>query len=182
MAPTPDDWRPVVGIEGIYEVSSSGRIRRIATCNAFPAPREITAQVTAGYLSILLRIDGRRRRFLIHRLVAFAFIGAPPTPAHEVAHWDNDRLNCRVSNLRWATPAENQFDKHRHGTMPDQRGSRNHAAKLTESDIAEIRRLRIDGLLQREIADRFDVNRSLISMVLSGQRWAHTEAYNAHAT
>jgi len=172
-----EEWRPVSGLEGVYEISSHGRVKRILTNAAsFKEPREIKAQMTAGYRSILLRTPAGRRRFLIHRLVATAFIGPPPTREHECAHWDNDRLNNRVTNLRWATKTENQLDKHRHGTMPPQRGSLNHVARLTESDVVEMKRLRRAGLFNRQIAQRFGVCRSLVCLINSGKRWSHVNA------
>ena len=43
-----------------------------------------------------------------HRLVAFKYLGLPPTPQHEVDHLDNDKTNNHWSNLEWVTHAENQ--------------------------------------------------------------------------
>lgn len=61
-----------------------------------------------GYLRI--RLWGAGRRTSVHRLVAFAFIGPPPTPTHEVNHRDGIRSNCVVGNLEWLTPLENVWD------------------------------------------------------------------------
>lgn len=43
----------------------------------------------------------------VHRIVAFAFLGAPPTPQHIVDHIDTNRRNNRPVNLRWLTKLEN---------------------------------------------------------------------------
>ena len=49
----------------------------------------------------------------VHKLVAFAFLGTPPTPygrskgCSMVDHIDEDKANCHVSNLRWVTRSEN---------------------------------------------------------------------------
>ena len=48
-------------------------------------------------------------------LVVLAFLGPPPFPGAHAAHFDGDKLNNRLSNLRWASPAENEADKRRHG-------------------------------------------------------------------
>ncbi|AXV72811.1 hypothetical protein CJO75_01120 [Ralstonia solanacearum] len=60
----------------------------------------------------------------IHRLVALTFLGPPPSRQHEVAHNDGNRANNIVTNLRWATHAENVADTFRHGTakVPVYRG------------------------------------------------------------
>ncbi len=44
---------------------------------------------------------------LVHRIVAFAFHGEPPTPQHVVDHIDTNRKNNRPENLRWLTKLEN---------------------------------------------------------------------------
>ncbi len=66
-----------------------------------------------------------------------AFIGAPPTELHEVAHHDGDPSNNAVTNLRWATRAENHADKLRHGTH--NRGERHPLSKVTDAQVAAMR-------------------------------------------
>lgn len=52
----------------------------------------------------------------IHVMVCEVFHGPRPTPQHQVAHINGDRLDNRAANLRWATPSENIADQVRHGT------------------------------------------------------------------
>lgn len=119
-----EDWRPVEGYETKYEVSNFGKVRSLdrviissAGWSAFKAGVELKPLDNGnGYLSVVLWEDNSQDRRYIHRLVIEAFVGKAPGPEYQVAHWDGDRSNNRVNNLRWATPKENAVDKARHGT------------------------------------------------------------------
>lgn len=125
-----EEWHAVPGYEGLYEVSDRGRVRsldhdlqqRHGRNPAFKALRLIRGRILRttpdrrGYVSVMLSADGRTRRDYVHRLVLLAFVGPPPTPEHEGAHWDNVRSNNALGNLRWATHEENAADRVRHGT------------------------------------------------------------------
>jgi hypothetical protein len=72
--------------------------------------------------------------------------------------------------LSWKTREENEADKIIHGTGA--RGEKSGLAKLTESDVHEIRALgKIQS--QREIASKFGVSRSNIGYILAGTRWVY---------
>lgn len=60
-----------------------------------------------------VHIEGR----LVHRMVALAWLGGPPTEKHEVSHINGDRSDNRVENLAWKTHKENEADKVLHGTV-----------------------------------------------------------------
>lgn len=119
-----EEWRPVSGYEGQYEVSSSGKVRSLdrvivssSGWSALKSGVELKPLNNGnGYLSIVLWRNNCQDRRHIHRLVIEAFIGEAPGPEYQVAHWDGDKSNNRVDNLRWATSKENAADKVRHGT------------------------------------------------------------------
>src|SRR6185312_12827034 len=97
-----EEWRPIEGTNGRYEVSNLGRVRYW---------RIIEGSVTrrnTGYHMIQMAVDGERRYAMAHRLVAEAFIGPRPTPEHVVNHLDCNRYNNNVKNLEWCTLRENQ--------------------------------------------------------------------------
>ncbi|MBB0990059.1 hypothetical protein G6009_00955 [Dietzia sp. SLG510A3-30A2] len=119
----PEEWRQVVGYEGIYEVSNRGRVRSV--------DREVTSTSGQRYVvpgqsrKITVRKDGRHTVSLcrdgahvyrnVHKLVAEAFIGPCPEGAL-VLHFDDDRSNNHVENLRYGTHGDNRFDSVRNGT------------------------------------------------------------------
>lgn len=123
--------------------------------------------LSCGYAT--LSVDGRSR--LVSRLLCEEIYGPPPTPRHEAAHrCGKGHLGCVTRrHLRWATPTENQADKLLVGT--DNRGSKCGTSKLTERDVIEIRSLH-PALTHKEIAARFSVARTTITLILTGKNWA----------
>lgn len=106
---------------------------------------------------------------IAHRLVALAFLGAPPTPKHQAAHRDGDRRNNRADNLRWATCRENHADRRAHGTDPT--GTRNGRAKLDAIDVAEIRALREENVPARAIGRHYGISHRQVLRVAAREQW-----------
>ena len=104
-------WLPVVGFEGLYEVSSNGRVASLLGRNR----RILRAGDSRGYRLVILRRGGMSHTRLVHRLVLEAFVG--PRPEGMVArHLNGDPGDNRLENLAWGTQSENNYDKVRHGT------------------------------------------------------------------
>jgi formamidopyrimidine-DNA glycosylase len=104
-----EEWRPVKGCEGLYEVSNFGRVRSLpnrGTRGKFNNGKIKVPQKRGRYLFVRLYKDGKGASFSIHRLVAEAFI---PNPYNlpVVDHIDTDCYNNCVSNLRWASHSDN---------------------------------------------------------------------------
>lgn len=178
-------WLPVVGYEGIYEVSDLGRVKSCARyiesvdrsgslvkrywSERFLKPTTDKGRFAYGRLQVKLCGYGKQLTRLVHHLVAEAFIGSRPE-GYEVAHCDGDASNNRVSNLRYATPRENTADKYAHGTVIF--GERTATAKLMESDVLQIKRQRGVRTVQ-SLANEFGVSIAQISRIQSGRRWGH---------
>lgn len=132
-----EEWRPVVGFEGRYEVSNKGRVRSLGRTETYSrilndgkrsdvtrtkATRTISGGIGAhGYLTV--RLKGKT--FTVHRLVLSAFIG-PCQRGLAACHNDGNKLNNAVPNLRWDTYQANNADRAKHGTWPrrtDQQGA-----------------------------------------------------------
>ncbi len=173
-----EEWRPVVGYEGWYEVSSLGRVRRIA-----PAPGTRAGWIQKAYLhhtgypTVTLSKDGILHHFTVHRLVALAFLGSP-NPGYEVNHKDGNKTHCAVSNLEYVTRQENV----RHGfilglnkPLPRLRGEDAPWAKLTEQQVREIRSLK-GSLTMEQIGKRYGVARTTIDHIFRGDSWKHVGA------
>jgi hypothetical protein len=169
-----EEWRAVPGYEGWYEVSSMGNMRRVGPIKGRPVCRELRP-ATSGreYKHVGLRKGGSKKVFNVHRLVAIAFLGPPPTPKHQINHIDGNKLNNNVSNLEWVTSAENEAHAARMGLKA--RGSENGAAKLTESDIPAIRALK-GHEPHRVTATRYGVSEVAISLIQLGKTWKHIKS------
>lgn len=114
-----EKWLPVVGYEGIYEVSDMGNVRSVDRINAKGArqlgrPKKATVG-KIGYPVVCLYKDGHPKTRTIHSLVLEAFVGPRP-PKHEACHNNGIRTDSRLENLRWDTSSENNLDKRAHGT------------------------------------------------------------------
>lgn len=121
-----EEWRPVVGWEGFYEVSSIARIRSLPRVLTKSNGRLLTIPgrmlspfpLPSGYLFVNLKRGNTGKLSRVHRLVAEAFI-PNPHELPQVLHWDDDRSNNRVENLRWGTDRENKADRLRNGRNPN---------------------------------------------------------------
>lgn len=121
---TREEWRPVVGFEGFYEVSDRGRVRSVAKVLPFMSKKgnwhtrrtkaRVIAQnnINSGYLIVHLYKNNKRTPRTVHSLMAAAFFGPRP-PKHDVAHNDGNRRRNVLSNLRYATRSENLLDGRR---------------------------------------------------------------------
>jgi hypothetical protein len=107
-------WKDVLGYENIYQINEYGDIKDVRS-KKLRSPY-ITKK---GYKSIDLYKDGKREKFLIHRLVAINFIPNPDN-LPIVLHKDNVKLNTHYSNLKWGTYSENNSQAIRDGlnTVP----------------------------------------------------------------
>ena len=166
-------WRTVPGYPA-YEVSVDGVVRR---CQGFRCRRAYRVLVPFirpnGYAQVILYRDGRRQRFGVHQLVALAFLGPKPSPLHQVAHLDGQRLNNHVSNLAWLLPIENDAHKDLHGTRL--RGSQIHCAKLTEAQVVLIRQALAVGIRQCVLAQTYGVSDSTVSLIARAKTWRHVQ-------
>lgn len=128
-----------------------------------------------GYLKVRLSDGKRRYKIAVHRLVAFAFHGPPPTNDHEVRHLNGDRTDNRAANLAWGTRAENAADRETHGRTS--RGESHSEAiragipnALTEEQRGRIIGYRQAGLTQRDIAAALGCSQSAVRAAIAKAR------------
>ena len=123
-------WKPVRGYEGLYEVSSLGRVKSLE--RTLPHKHHgvwhirerilrpgLTGQPSSCYLGVVLHSGGGKQTMAkIHRLVAEAFL--PKEPGKDfVNHIDCNRMNNAVDNLEWCTPLENTRHAKEHGRLSE---------------------------------------------------------------
>jgi hypothetical protein len=163
-------WKPVVGWEGFYDVSNLGRVKSLDRVVVWGnglrsiAGRIMSTPLSSGYPVVVLKRKGVKYHTAVHSLVLKAFVGNRPSRC-QACHFDGDRANAKLSNLRWATQSENEADKKRHGTY--QYGERNPNAKLTDGQATEIRLSTESATL---VAKKYGIHRVAVHDIRNGRR------------
>lgn len=116
-----EEWRPVVGFEGLYEVSSSGQVRslprRLVDGRQWRGKTLSSKVGRSSYLEVSLRTGVKSsKRYTVHRIVTRAFQGPAPEGKPYALHRDDDKLNNTEENLYWGSPSDNMYDRVRNGS------------------------------------------------------------------
>lgn len=131
-----EEWRPVKGYEGYYEVSNLGRVRGVERTIIMPDGRVHVRKQRIkslymnpdGYMTVKLSKDAHDVRRPVHRMVYESFIGDIPD-GMEINHMDFNRTNNTPDNLEVLSHIENiryTIDAGRHcSTTCDYRGEKN---------------------------------------------------------
>ena len=161
-----EEWRDVVGYEGLYQVSSMGRVKSLERkdCLGRTVKERILKSRTNryGYMEVNLCADGKRKMLKVHRLVCQAFHDNPDNKP-EVNHVNEDKTDNRACNLEWCTVKENN----NHGT-------RN--ARIAETKSKPVVQYTLNGELIKvwssaaEAERRAGFDHSTISKVANGKR------------
>ena len=108
-----EEWKDIKGYEGLYQVSNEGRVKSLSR-TIIKSDKTINtkekilqaSKVGKGYLQVCLSLDSKLKHYLVHRLVAEAFIKNPQNKPC-VGHCDCNPVNNNVRNLYWCTYNEN---------------------------------------------------------------------------
>lgn len=174
-----EEWRDVE-ISPQYKISNYGRVK---------SPQRTTVYIRGGkqfyrtYKGKILRIslgnnyyfvglkktrNQKQKTYLIHRLIASAFI---PNPENKpfVNHIDGNKLNNSIKNLEWCTYRENTD----HAVKTDlvAFGSRSVKSKLKEMDVIAIKKYLAEGYTCKDIANKYSVHITTISCINTGKNW-----------
>lgn len=172
----PEEWRDVAGYEGIYQVSSYGRVMRIAKGQGARAGHILKPGCCFnGYLIIALCRDGIQRTMNMHRVVAEAFLSRSAN-RDQVNHKNGVRDDNRVENLEWVTNAENQQHAYRElgAMLTHVRGEKHCNSKLTRVDVKKIRHLYATGdFTQQSLGEMFGVHKKTIYNIVYRKSWQH---------
>lgn len=177
-----EEWKSVIGWEGFYEVSSEGRVRSLTRTIHIKNPQGVVrprtyqgvllgAHVsTNGYPVVALTRPGRKPVCRnVHGLVLEAFVGAAPA-GMECCHGPAGKTVNAVANLKWDTRSANSLDRHRDGTIPDNRGEASANAKLTDDAARWVREMR--GIYtQRQLGRILGVSHSAVGYVQRNTAW-----------
>ena len=163
-----ETWKDIPGYENKYQVSDLGRVkgldRVVKTKNGRTQYKKGTIlknkMGTNGYYYVCLYKNNKQKTFMIHSLVALNFIGDRPYK-NDICHINWNRLDNKVTNLKYDTRTENFNDMYR-------QGKKNPKGKLSVEDVLEIRKMRKEeNVPYKELAIMFGVSESTIGYVVT---------------
>jgi hypothetical protein len=149
-------WKQIPEFENLYEISNYGNFKRLGKLPSKPHVQK------NGYVYARVCIKGIPKSCRLHKLVLEAFAG--PSNGLQARHLNGNKLDNRIENLAWGTAKENSMDKKSHGTLRGaHKGERHHHAKLSDSDVLEIKELLKKGVKRKIIAAQYKIHTSTIS-------------------
>lgn len=171
-------WKNIIGYEGLYQISSKGRVKRLAgKCLARAGKfRSVSERILNpfpnktryNYLYVNLNSNGIKQ-FRVHRLVAIHFIPNPDN-LKEVNHIDGDKNNNTVENLEWCTNLENIRHSFKIGTHIVRKGDDAPNSKLTKKEVEEIRE-KLKNRTGRSVAKEYNMSEGMISLIKNKKYW-----------
>jgi hypothetical protein len=158
-------WKPVPGFEKDYEISDQGEVRRTSPGHGARVGNVLKWYPNnAGYPRVTLG----NKKYLVHVLVAAAFLGPPPE-GYEVHHKDDNRGNPFLGNLEYVTRSQNlRKSKLFYERMP--RGEAKPGRKLTEENV---RTILASSESNRALGKRYGISNVQICLIRQRKKWRH---------
>lgn len=166
------DFRPVVDVQG-YMISNDGQVLSLKKKRPFLRRSFVDSGPRGGWLSVKLSENNKCKNYAVHRLVASAWIGPPPTKKHCINHKNGIKIDNRMQNLEWVTHKENMQHAYRVLYPGSHRGQQNGRSKLSNENVLEIRNLRKNGMLLKDVAKIYKVSLSVIARICNKYSWSH---------
>lgn len=170
-------WKPIHDWPE-YVVNSSGDVKRISRAQGAKVGRILKTSIypTSGYRYVLLRRNRFGKHCSIHRLIASAFIGLPPSPTHECNHKNGNKLDNRPCNLEWVTHQENAIHSYKLGLTkkpPTLRGEQVNGCQISESIAQQILDSPKGYGTGKSLARKFNVSEFIVSFIRTRRTWKH---------
>lgn len=167
-------WKDILGYEGLYQVSSTGRVKSVEKVDLLGHKRKehiMSLSHNRGYLNVnLFDKEGIRKTFRVHRLVAIAFIQNPNNKP-EVNHINGIPSDNAVHNLEWVTSSENQKHAVQNNLQLYKSGSTHHAYKGPIQVYKD--GVYVTSLHGRKELEAFGLDSSSVSKCLSQKQKTH---------
>lgn len=165
--------RAIKNYEGRYEISSIGRVKSVGRGRGMRPGRILALRAhEGGYLAVDLWANNKPKRFLVHRLVAAAFVGELPDNM-EVNHDNGNKKDNRASNLEIVSRQEN-IDHAVATGLINNKGTRNSSARITEDDVLAIRREYKRGVCgYLSTSRKLGLSQEIVRGVITGRTWSH---------
>ncbi len=176
-----EEWKPIKDYEGIYEISSFGRVKSLERYVNHPkGKRLVKARIlklckgTHGYLIVVLKSNNTGKTCLVHRLVALTFINIKNTKPN-VNHRDGVKIYNFVGNLEFCTQHENIQHSINTG-LTNNTGEDHTNSKITDEIVRNIREeYQNTKITQEKLGDKYGINHRTVSYIINRKLWKHVK-------
>lgn len=176
------EWKEIKGYREVFAVSNTGLV-----CRSCDKDKKLPYhENNSGYLRVGLNIDGKWKRYFVHRLVAEAFLPKEEGKNY-VNHKNGNKQDNNVSNLEWCTFRENIQHAWNTGMYSKEKrkesskmGESHPMHKLTQQDVNWIRihHIPFDKTYgSKAIAARFGVNAQTITDIANNRSWKDSVSF-----
>ncbi len=151
--------RDIPGYEGLYAATDDGLIYSHAAGRCLSP-----TLINSGYYAVKIQRGGHRANKTVHSLVALAYMGARPTPKHQINHLDGVKTNNAPANLEYATRSENQKHAFRNGlaSVP---------FRNTDEWASKIKGMLAAGMKGIDIAREMGTTKAAVSRIKVGKTY-----------
>lgn len=158
---------------GLYKINEFGDVYSFHSSNRWGNKKRKMKNWSNkdGYVLVTLSAKGKQKNYLLHRLLAQAFIPNPHNKPH-IDHINSKPSDNRLSNLRWCTNSENLQYASNSGLLRTPRGENCARSKLTENQAREILLLK-GKMLEREVAEIYPVSKGMVGCIWRRTSWKH---------
>lgn len=170
-----EEWRDIKGYEGKYQISNYGNVKSLErydiTNHKVNEIIKRTEKNQRGYIRVTL--ENPHKKFMVHRLVANAFIDNPYN-LPQVNHIDGNKENNNVSNLEWCTRSDNLKHAYKENLI-ERRAGKKHPlygvkeglCKCSKKVVCVTTGEKFDSII--EIERKLGINHSVISRCCKGK-------------
>ncbi len=166
-------WREIPFTDKKYEVSNYGRVK--SYCYDTVNGRIVKPGSIKGFYNVTLRVEGKKRSFLVHKLAAELF-----SPRQEdetvVIHLDWNKQNNYIENLKWVTKEYSY--KRMHSVLQETRrasGSMVTSSKLKTEDVEVLKGMLAKGVKQNVIAKLFCISEMQVTRIKRNENWSEIQ-------
>ena len=161
-----------------YTVSSLGNVKRVAKAQGATPGKIIKSSIypITGYCYVVLQHKYHKKHLCIHRLVALAFIGYPPTPKHQCNHRNGQKLDNRPSNLEWVTHKQNAQHSYHLGLTkkpPTRYGEDVYGCSISTKTAQAILDAPRGYGTGRALAKKFRTTEHIVCFIRTRRTWKH---------
>src|SRR6056297_656087 len=169
-------WEIITFADKKYEVSNYGRVK--SYCYNKNEGRILKPGLTKGFHTVTFKTNGKKKTFLVHKLVAIFFVPKDNDNQSIAIHLDWNKRNNYYKNLKWVTkdeaykrimPRLQEINKIKNRGL-----IRN--SKLKAEDVKVLKSMLEKGIKQNVIAKLFSISEMQVTRIKREENWAHIKA------